>query len=92
MSRVKAAHHRGDFGKRSAAVRASATDTSRCWRCGRLLEEHAAHNDGTPATWNAGHVRDGDSGSPLMLEASTCNQVAGAVLGNMRRATGYSWP
>lgn len=96
MAKAKAAHHRGDFDARSAALRATVTNASRCWRCDRTLPEHEPHHDGAPATWQAGHAIDGNPASPLLLEASTCNGTAGGKLGaarlHQRRSTGYRWP
>jgi hypothetical protein len=54
--------------------------STKCWRCGLTLAQHEPHKNGKPATWTAGHVRDGDVTSPLAPEASTCNYRAGAVL------------
>ena len=75
-------HYSGDYVRRARAVRlaANADPDCRCWRCGRTLAEH-----GPRATWDAGHVRDGDPLSPLLPEASSCNRSAGAAAGNRRR-------
>jgi predicted kinase len=60
---------------------ASATPQSKCWRCGKRLQEHRPHRDGKPVKWTAGHIIDGDPRSPLALEASTCNYRAGGTIG-----------
>lgn len=82
MSGAKRAHYRGSYQRQARAVRAQANadPTTRCGRCGLTLAEH---RDG--ATWDAGHVNDGQIGGPLQPEASTCNRSAGAALGNRRR-------
>ena len=82
MPALDRSHYSGSYARRAAAVRAAAyadPDTG-CWRCGLTLAEH-----GPGATWDAGHVRDGDPTSPLMAEASRCNRSAGAIAGNRRR-------
>lgn len=83
------AHHRDYAGYivRARLVRAAANadPTTTCWRCGRRLAEHPPHKTGRTATWQAGHVVDGDNSGPLAPEVSTCNTRAGATLGNLRR-------
>ena len=76
-------HYTGDYTRRAAAVRraAYANPGTRCWRCGRTLDEHKPGD-----RWDAGHVRDGDPTSPLAPEAASCNRAAGAAVGNARRA------
>lgn len=83
----KAAHRRGTYRRRAKAVTdaAYADPSTTCWRCGKTLAEHGTHRNGTPATWDAGHLIDGDEHSPLAAEASTCNRSAGATLGNHNR-------
>ena len=78
----KRAHYSGDYARRARAVRAAANAdaTTRCQRCGLTLAEHPAG-----ATWDAGHVNDGQIGGPLGPEVSSCNRSAGAALGNRRR-------
>lgn len=71
-------HYAGTYQARRRLLLRHASPLSRCWRCQRLLDEHPPHRNGDPAYWTAGHVRDGDPTSPLMLEASTCNYAAGA--------------
>lgn len=78
-------HWTPDYRRRRAALLRTATPQSRCWRCGKTLGEHAAHHTGQPATWEAGHLVDGDPRSPLALEASTCNRSAGGRLGAAKR-------
>lgn len=85
----KPAHYRGTYHVAAQRVRATAyaDPTTRCWRCGRTLDQHAPHKTGRPATWTAGHIIDSDPTSPLAPEASTCNKSAGATYGNrLRRA------
>lgn len=79
-------HHRGQHPARSEQLRAAATPDTRCWRCGKTLDQHAPHRNGKPATWHADHVIDGDPLSPLVLSASTCNTQAGGALGATRRS------
>lgn len=80
-------HYRGDYARRAANVRRAAylDPNTRCRRCGRTLNQHPPHRNGTPATWDAGHIHDGQIDGPLAPEASTCNRTAGATLGNQRR-------
>lgn len=82
-------HYRGDYDARARRLtRAAAADPfTRCWRCGRTLQDHPPHKTGRPARWTAGHVLDGNPASPLLPEASTCNYTAGAELGQ-RKALG----
>lgn len=86
MSGAKAAHHRGDYQKRAAKVRAraNADASTTCWRCGLTLAQ-CRTKTGKPARWTAGHVIDSNPDSPLLPECSTCNYSAGAKLGNRRR-------
>jgi hypothetical protein len=42
--------------------------------------------------WTAGHVRDGDEGSPLLPECARCNYSRGATMGNRRRKIGVLKP
>lgn len=87
MPSLSQAHYRGSYARRAKAVRdaANANPATRCRRCGRTLEQHPPHRNGTPATWDAGHIHDGQIDGPLAPEASTCNRTAGATLGNQRR-------
>jgi hypothetical protein len=85
----KAPHHSGTHQRRAARLkaRADADPTTRCWRCGKTLADHAPHRNGKPATWTAGHP-DGYEGvpdAPLLPEASTCNYSHGATYGNRQR-------
>jgi hypothetical protein len=77
------AHRRGTYTAKAAQVRAqaNANPMTRCWRCGRTLDQHGPGN-----TWDAGHIRSGDPTSPLAAEASSCNRSAGAALGNRQRS------
>lgn len=81
------AHYRGSYARQAKAVRdaANADPSTRCWRCGLTLREHAPHKNGKPPTWDAGHVNDGQAGGVLAAEASTCNRQAGATEGHRRQ-------
>lgn len=85
----KGAHHKGGYQRKAHRIRqaANANPHTRCWRCGRPLQEHPPHKNGRPAYWTAGHLIDGDPQSPLAPEASTCNFAAGARHGNHTRTT-----
>ena len=83
----KAAHHRNPmFLKlgRSVRAHANANPDHRCWRCGlTLTERHRTHPH---ATWDAGHLVDGDLSAGLAAECSSpCNRGSGAVIGNRNR-------
>lgn len=82
-------HHRGNYPAMARAIRdaANANPTTRCWRCGRTLDQHPTHRNGKPAQWTAGHINDGQVDGPLAPEVSTCNYSAGAALGNERMRT-----
>ena len=86
-AKAKAAHHRGSYQLRARAVvnAARANPDTICWRCHRTLTQHEPHRNGTPATWTAGHLIDGQVNGELRAEASTCNKSAGATHGNQRR-------
>ena len=71
------AHYRGDYRKRAAEVRATAT---MCWLCG----EGAI--DGDP--WTADHVQPGDPDSILLPAHRSCNSRRGDAKG--RRAEAYT--
>jgi len=72
----------GDYKRRAKAIcdAARANPWTKCWRCGRTLDEHPAHKNGKRPWWTAGHVVDGSALSPLLPEASVCNFSAGGVL------------
>ena len=80
-------HHRDRrfvvLGKRIRDA-ANADPTTRCWRCGlTLAERHRTHPH---ATWQAGHLVDGDLSAGLAAECSTpCNSGAGARVSNANR-------
>ena len=82
----KGAHHTGAYQKmaRQVVLAARADVTTRCWRCGLMLHEHAPHKNGRLAFWTAGHVVTGEVLSPLLPEASTCNFTAGGRTGAAR--------
>jgi hypothetical protein len=84
---AKAAHHRGGYQvqARRVTLAAYADPSTQCWRCGKTLNQHAPHKDGTPARWTAGHLVDGAAGGDLAPEASVCNYSAGATAGNRKR-------
>jgi hypothetical protein len=69
-------HYRGNYKVRATAVRnaANADPLTRCWRCGKTLDQHKPGD-----LWQAGHIRDGDYTSPLLPEARSCNARAGAA-------------
>lgn len=69
---------------RAIRTHATNTPTTTCWRCGKTLDQHPPHADGTPATWHAGHTIDGNPHSPLAPEASVCNLTAAAHQTNQR--------
>ena len=80
------AHHSDPVYKRQAAhVRAVAygDPTTRCWRCGMTLEQ--VKRTKPHATWDAGHLVDGDLLAGLRAECSPCNRSAGARAGNAAR-------
>lgn len=79
MAYQVAEHHRGTFRTRARKVREAANENSlqRCWRCGEL-------GRGSEDPWQAGHLVDGDYGSPLLAEHRSCNASAGAKLGASR--------
>ena len=87
-------HYAGTYQRRAAWVRARARSNpnTRCWRCGEPLatcgpNRNGRNRNGTPATWQAGHLVDSDPSSPLAPECSACNASAGATYGNQRRST-----
>lgn len=99
-------HHRGTHNRHAALVRryAATHPDTRCWSCGRTLNQHEPHRNGQPAKWQAGHTIDGAINPPPWLnphppppgpwlapEASTCNTTRGAQAGARRQSTGYDW-
>ncbi len=82
-------HYAGNYKVRAKAVReaAYADPLTKCWRCGKTLEQH-----GQGDTWQAGHIRDGDYTSPLMPEARSCNARAGAARARvMKEPRSMTW-
>ena len=78
----KAAHHQGPHARLSAIARAhyNASPDTRCARCGGLARA------GDP--WQAGHPHDGiplTRWTDYQPEHASCNQSAGAAVGNRRR-------
>lgn len=88
----KAPHHRGTFQRRAFAVRraAYADSSTRCWRCGRTLDEHPPTKTGKPPRWSAGHLNDGQVNGPLAPEVISCNMAAGARL-RQNQPTPLTW-
>ena len=89
---TKAAHHRGDYHRRSLALKAQAyaNPDTRCWRCGRTMQQ--VRQTKPRAKWTAGHLVDGQINGALLPECSPCNYGAGARLTNSRRGkTDLSW-
>lgn len=86
----KPPHYRGSYHVRARHVReaAYANPTTRCWRCGKTLGE--IHKTHPGATWQAGHLVDGQVNGPLAPECSPCNTSAGGRLRHRRR-TGLAW-
>lgn len=80
MSGIKGAHHRGDYQRRAAHVRAVAyaDPTTRCWRCGLTLSQRRRTHP--RSRWTAGHLHDGEVGGPLAPECSWCNYSSGSRL------------
>ncbi len=64
--RGKREHYEGDYRKRAAKVRATATE---CWICGD------GPRDGDP--WTADHVTPGDPDSELLPSHRSCNSRRG---------------
>lgn len=91
-----AAHHRGSH-KRIAKLIVQTAYTNpctRCWQCLRTLDKcgplgDGRNRNGTPCTWQAGHVVDSDSRYGYLPECSHCNATRGAELGNTLR--GRRW-
>ena len=83
-------HYSGAYQRHSARVRAYAyaSPSTRCWRCGRTLDEVRLTKP--RAEWHAGHVRDGEVGGQLLPECSPCNTTQGAMHG-IKKRTGYDW-
>jgi hypothetical protein len=84
MARSGDTLHAGTYKARAAYVRAraNANPDTRCWRCGRTLDEHEPHASGRRPWWEAGHI-DGHL-ERLAPEASICNHRANAIANNNR--------
>lgn len=82
----KPPHRRGSYQAEAKAVRdqANANPNTRCRRCGLTMAEIRIRKP--HATWDAGHVIDGQIGGPLAPECSPCNRGHGAAMGNRKRA------
>lgn len=91
MGKTKALHHKGDYHRRSAHVRAVAyaNPSTRCWRCRLTLSEIRAQRP--RARWTAGHLVDGQAGGQLLPECSPCNYAAGARKRNGPRHSSARW-
>jgi len=78
-------HHRDAGFRRHARIVTAAADAdpaTTCWRCRRTLNHCGPNGDGlnangSPCTWDAGHVIDGDNCSPILAECSHCNRSHG---------------
>ena len=89
---ANAPHHSdARYRRLAAAVRSAAYSdgSTRCARCGKTLDEGRLSHP--RATWDAGHVIDGDLSAGLVAEHSSCNRSAGARAGNAKRGSGYDW-
>jgi hypothetical protein len=69
---------------------ANADPNTRCATCGNTLDQCGPSHDGlnangTPCTWDAGHVVDGDPRYGYRHQCSHCNRKMGAVAGNQKR-------
>jgi len=85
---MRAPHHSGTYAARARHIRAiaNANPMTVCWRCGHTLSQHPNTKTGKAPRWTAGHIRDGDTTSPLMPEVDVCNYSAGASRTNELRA------
>jgi hypothetical protein len=85
MPGKRRAHYGGTYAIRSKQVRdaAYADPATRCWRCGLTLAE--IQRAKPHATWDAGHVNDGQVNGVLLPECSPCNRSSGAAMGNAKR-------
>ena len=81
---AKAPHHTGTYQQRAARVRAAAyaNPNTRCWRCGRTLEQIRRIRPRT--RWDAGHIH-GPTHPALAPECSWCNRADGARQVNAQR-------
>ncbi len=87
MSKPKPLHYRGNYQVQAKKVRdnAYADPTTRCWRCQQTLAQHRQ-------PWHAGHLHDGQAGSPLAAECAQCNQSAGQARGTRLGQRQHSRP
>jgi hypothetical protein len=90
--RNKAAHHRGQHDRiaRTLNKAAHANPNTLCWRCHNTLatcgpNHNGTHQNGTPATWHAGHTPTG-----YQHECSPCNTTDGATKGNRQRTNPHT--
>ena len=101
MPNTSAHHADADFRRHARLVTtaADANPRTRCWRCRRTLNHCGpngnGHNaNGTPCTWDAGHVIAGDTSSPIRAECSHCNrstQDADVVTDAQKLAAATRW-
>jgi hypothetical protein len=81
------AHYRGDYAARARAIRTAARldPATRCHRCHLTQAEYAATHGDRAATWQAGHLINGQVDGWLAPEHARCNASAGATHGNTQR-------
>ena len=90
-------HHRGKHPTISAYIRAHAYNNPNavCAITGRTLDQcgymgTGRNRNGTPATWDADHIEDGNPNAGYQLTCSYHNRSRGAANGNRRRAEPHS--
>ena len=90
--KAKAPHHRGahQVTARRLTQAGYANPAATCHYCKRTLDNcgprgNGRNRNGTPCTWQACHVVDGDSRYGYVLGCSFCNQSEGARAGNAQR-------
>lgn len=93
----KAAHHRGAHQVTAKRVTnaAYANPATRCASCHNTLDKCGPRGDGrnrngTPCTWQGGHVVAGDSRYGYNAWCSYCQGVEGATLTNAKRVEPHS--
>ena len=92
MANTKAPHHKGPHQRIQQQLKrwADRNPDARCATCANTLDKCGPRRDGlnrngTPCTWDAGHVIDGDPLGGYQLECSFCNRSRGATAGNRKR-------
>ena len=90
-------HHRGAHPRIAKAITtaAKANPSTRCAKCHNTLDQCGPHHNGrnrngTPCTWEAGHIVDGDARYGYQIECSHCNRSSGAKAGNAKRVEPHS--